>query len=91
MGNNETPALYGPGGQPLTTQPPIVVIKSRNPLPPQLIQNICMVTKSSVVVLPLEMDLMTGKLAMEEIEAIHGAIHDILDVKDDVKDGEIGD
>jgi len=72
--------LVGPGGQPLSTQPPIVVIKSRNPLPPQLVQNIGMVTKSAVIVLPLEMDLMRGKLAMEEIEAIHGAIHDILEI-----------
>ncbi|MBA7656443.1 hypothetical protein ES703_64367 [subsurface metagenome] len=60
-----------------------MVVKSRNPLPPQLIQNIGVVTKSSVIVLPLEMDLMTGKLAMEEIEAIHGAIHDILEIKEE--------
>jgi len=33
--------------------------------------------------LPLEIDLMTGKLAMEEIEAIHEAIHDILEIKEE--------
>ncbi|MBA7697387.1 hypothetical protein ES703_106052 [subsurface metagenome] len=80
MSNNDK--LLGSDGMPLTTQPSIVVIKSRNPLPPQLIQNIGVVTKSSVVVLPLEIDLMMGKLAMEEIEAIHGAIHDILGIEE---------
>jgi len=74
--------ILGPDGMPITTQPPIVVIKSRHPLPPQLIQNIGMATKCSVIVLPLEIDLMTGKLAMEEIEAIHGAIHNILEIKE---------
>jgi len=78
--SNDREKLLGPGGQPLSTQPPIVVIKSRNPLPPQLIQSIGMVTKCSVIVLPLEVDLMTNKLAMEEIEAMHGAIHDILGI-----------
>lgn len=81
MSNNKD-KLLGPDGLPLTTQPSIVVVKSRNPLPSQLIQNIGMVTKSSVVVLPLEMDLMTDKLAMEEIEAVHKAIHDILEIKE---------
>jgi len=47
-----------------------------------MIQQIGMVTKSSVVVLPLEIDLMAGKLAMEELEVIHGAIHDILEIKE---------
>jgi len=75
--------ILGPDGQPITMQPSIVVVKSRNPLPPQLIQSIGMTTKSSVIVLPLEIDLMTGKLAMEEIEAIHGAIHDILGIKEE--------
>ena len=79
--NHDKPEILGPDGQPLTTEPSIVVIKSRNPLPPQLIQNIGMVTKCSVVVLPFERDLMTGKLAMEEIEAIHKAIHNILEIK----------
>jgi len=74
--------ILGPDGMPITTHPPIVVVKSRNPLPQQLIQNIGMATKSSVIVLPLEIDLMTGKLAMEELEAIHGAIHNILEIKE---------
>lgn len=78
-GNDES-KLFGPGGQPLSTLPSIVVVKSRDPLPPQLVQNIGMITKSSVVVLPLSMDLMMGKLAMEELEAIHAAIHDILEI-----------
>jgi len=82
MANNGA-RILGPDGTPLTTQPSIVVVKSRNPLPPQLIQNIGIVTKSSVIVLPLEIDLMMGKLAMEEIEAIHGAIHNILEIKEE--------
>ncbi len=82
---NNGDKILGPDGLPLSTQPPIVVVKSRHPLPPQLIQNIGTVTKSSVIVLPLEIDLMTGKLAMEEIEAIHGAIHDILGIKEEEK------
>ena len=80
---NDGTKLLGPDGQPIDKSPSIVVVKSRNPLPPQLIQNIGVVTKSSVIVLPLEIDLMTGKLAMEEIEAIHGAIHDILEIKEE--------
>lgn len=79
---NNDGRILGPDGKPITTQPSIVVVKSRHPLPPQLVQNIGMATKSSVIVLPLEIDLMTGKLAMEEIEAIHGAIHDILEIKE---------
>lgn len=81
--NNGDKMILGLDGQPLSTQPSIVVVKSRRPLPPQLVQNIGMVTKASVIVLPLEMDLMTGKLAMEDIEAIHGAIHDILEIKEE--------
>lgn len=81
--NGHGAEILGPGGIPLTTQPSIVVVKSRNPLPPQLIQDIGMVTHSSVVVLPLEIDLMTGKLAMEEIEAIHGSIHEILGIPEE--------
>jgi len=81
--SNDGDKILGPDGLPISTQPPIVVVKSRYPLPPQLIQNIGTITKSSVVVLPLEIDLMTGKLAREEIEAIHGAIHDILEIKDE--------
>ncbi|MBA7661761.1 hypothetical protein ES703_69781 [subsurface metagenome] len=83
--NNNGPKILGPDGQPISKQPPIVVVKSRHPLPPQLIQNIGMSTKCSVIVLPLEIDLMTGKLAMEEIEAIHGAIHDILEIEEEKK------
>lgn len=80
---NDGSKILGPDGNPITTEPSIVVVKSRSPLPPQLIQNIGVTTKSSVIVLPLWSDLMTGKLAMEEIEAIHGAIHDILEIKED--------
>jgi len=86
--NNGDKMILGPDGQPITTQPSIVVVKSRHPLPPQLVQNIGMLTKSSVIVLPLEMDLMTGKLAMEEIGAIHGAIHDILEIKEEKGEGK---
>ena len=78
MANNHS-KLVGPNGQPVTSEPPIIVIKSRNPLPQQLLQHIGMATKSSVIVLPLEADLMMGKLAMEEIEAIHKSIHNILE------------
>ena len=81
--NHDRPNLLGPDGHSLTTEPSIVVVKSRHPLPKQLIQAIGMQTKSSVVVLPLSMDLMMGKLAMEEIEAIHGAIHNILEIKEE--------
>jgi len=80
---NDGSKIVGPDGLPLTTQPPIVVVKSRYPLPPELIQNIGVATKSTVIVLPLDIDLITGKLATEEIEAIHGAIHDILGIKDE--------
>jgi len=80
--NDLRKTILGPDGQPVSTQPPIVVVKSRNPLPPQLIQNIGMATKSSVIVLPLAVDLIMDNLAMEEIEAIHKAIHNILDIED---------
>lgn len=84
MGNgNDGTKLVGPDGKPLSTKPEILVIKSRHPLPPQLVQAIGMSTKCSVVVLPLSQDLMMGKLAMEEIEAIHKAIHDILELEEE--------
>lgn len=80
--SNGKKEILGPSGLPISTEPSVVVIKARNPLPPQLIQSIGVVTKSSVVVLPLEVDLIMGNLAREEIEAIHKAIHDILGIKE---------
>ncbi len=83
MGDNDGSKILGPDGLPLTTEPPIVVVKSRHPLPQQLVQSIGMTTKCSVIVLPLEIDLLTGKLAREEIEAVHDALHDILGITDE--------
>ncbi len=77
---NDRSKLLGPGGLPLSTLPPIVVIKTQQPLPRALIQAIGATTKCNVVVLPFEKDLIMGKLAMEEIEAIHGAIHKVLKI-----------
>ncbi len=77
---NDRSKLLGPGGQPLSTLPPIVVIKTREPLPQKLVQAIGATTKSNVVVLPFEKDLLMGKLAMEDIEAIHEAIHKVLKI-----------
>lgn len=77
---NDRSKLLSPDGRPLSTQPEIVVIKTRHPLPPQLVQRIGMVTKCNVVVLPFEKDLLMGKLAMEDIEAIHEAIHKVLKI-----------
>lgn len=80
--SNGRKEILGPGGLPISTEPSIVVIKSREPLPPQLIQSIGVVTRASVVVLPFGLDLLSGKLAKEEIEAVHKAIHDILGIKE---------
>ncbi len=80
--SNGRKEILGLDGFPILAEPSIVVIKSRDPLPPQLIQNIGVVTRASVVVLPFGLDLLSGKLAKEEIEAIHKAIHDILGVKE---------
>ena len=77
---NDGSKLLGPGGLPLSTLPPIVVIKTRQPLSQKLVQIIGVATKSNVVVLPFEKDLLMGKLAMEDIEAIHEAIHKVLKI-----------
>jgi len=43
---NDRSTLLGPDGQPLSTLPPIVVIKTRQPLPQKLVQAISATTKS---------------------------------------------
>ena len=83
MGNNLGKTIFGPDGQPLSSQPPIVVIKSRHPLGPEIVKQVGMATKSSVIVLPLAIDLIMGNLAMEEIEAIHFSIHNILGIEEE--------
>jgi len=77
---NDRSKLLGPDGLPLSTLPSIVVIKTRQPIPQRLVQAIGATTKSNVVVLPFEKDLIMGKLAMEDIEAIHEAIHKVLKI-----------
>ena len=72
--------LVGPSGAPL--YPGIVILKVPNGtnLPAQLIQGIMRITRCSIIVLPMTVELLTGKMAKDEIEGVHKAIHQILNL-----------
>ena len=79
MGNE----LIGPGGQPLHSDNkdrPIIVIKI--PVGVQvdvsLLKAIAQTTGGSVIVIPPEYDVYSGKLAIEQLANIHNMLHTVL-------------
>ncbi len=82
---NDRAKILDPSGHPISTNTPISVLKSRNPVPENIVKAICVATNSNVVVLPWESDLLTGKFAMEALEYFHKVIHQALGIKEDKK------
>ena len=78
MANN---GLVSLSGQPLLSEPNLVVIKvpKHIKLNPQIISGIGKLTRCSVLVLPMDCEIVMGKIAKYELESIHTAIHAILD------------
>jgi hypothetical protein len=74
--------IFGADGKQLNAMPPGLVVLKRDqntkPLSSEFIQQISQVTHANVIVLPMEYELMMGRLAVEEIQAVHNAIHMIL-------------
>jgi len=72
-----TDELIRPDGKPLVTQPKVIVIKSERPLNQQFLQYISQTTKCAVIELPMECELIMGRMAVKSIDSIHTGIHAI--------------
>lgn len=74
--------LIGTDGRKLIKEPNLVVIHSKEPMRSSLLNQIVQLTKSAVLCLPLTSSFMMGKVAKEDMESIHTAIHAINEVPD---------
>lgn len=76
--------LVSPSGQPLIREPKLIIIKMtkevQKKLNPKLVPTIAKMSGCDVVVLPMDSELMMGKLAMTELESMHSACHAILEI-----------
>lgn len=80
MSNNGSKQIFGPDGKPLVTHVGLAVLKIPvgSPLPsPQLLNAIAKMTQCNIVTIPSEYDLYTGRLAFEQMESMHQAIHQV--------------
>lgn len=80
--------LVDMAGRPLTPEPRIVVIKVPKDvvLPPQLLSRLSQLLKVTVIELPMSCEVLEGKLALGELQAIHANIHAALkDLGEEVK------
>lgn len=78
--------LINPSGKPLTRDPKLIVIKAKKDvqqrLNPNLVSQICNITGCDTIILPMDSEIMMGKLAKEELESMHSACHAILQLPD---------
>lgn len=72
-----TDGLIRPDGRPLVQVPKIIVIKSERPLNQQFVSGIAQATKSMVIELPMDAEILMGRIAVKSMESIHHAIHAI--------------
>ncbi len=72
--------LVDMSGKPLVPEPHMVVIKVPKDvvLPPQLLSRLSQLLKVTVVELPMSCEVLEGKLAVGELQAIHSNIHEAL-------------
>lgn len=81
-GSNQPPIL-GPSGRPIHVGPPgLIVLKCSKGTPqpaPKLVAAIGSMCHANVIILPLEIELMAGELAVKEVREVHKAIHMILE------------
>ena len=82
--------IVGPGGQPLHSKPigiAVLKIPLGSPYPgPQQLKGMCQVINCSIIILPMEHELMMGKFATETLISVHEAIHKIVEADP----GELG-
>jgi len=88
MANGKHSGLLGPGGQPLKKdkeEPRIIVLKHpmNVGINPRLATQISESTRCSVIILPMDSELMMGELAKKEIESMHKGIHAILQIPEE--------
>lgn len=80
MPNNGNKQLFGPDGRPIIDVVGLVVLKIPigSPRPsPQLLAALSQVTHCNVFVVPSQYDILTGRLAHEDIGALHHSIHQL--------------
>lgn len=80
------PELVDPSGQPLIKEPKLIILKMtkevQKKLNPKLVPTIASMSDCDVIVLPMDSELMMGKLAAQEIESMHSACHAIEHIPD---------
>lgn len=80
------PELVDPSGQPLIKEPKLIILKMtaevQKKLNPRLVPTIADMSGCDVIVLPMDSELMMGKLAMSELESMHSACHAIQELPD---------
>jgi len=82
-----TDDLINPSGKPLIKEPKLCVLKiPQNTTNPQMVQQLtAAISKNmgvSVVVLPMDAEILMGKVADNHMVSIHSAIHAILEFLD---------
>jgi len=82
--------LVDPTGKPIFTEPKMVVIKTPREvqLPPQILEVVGKMSGCSVIILPMDCEIMMGELALKELKSVHHGIHAILEIPDAVFDKE---
>ena len=76
------PQILGVDGRPASTKPRgIAVLKipqSANPPTQQGMEAMMQITGCNLIILPMEYELVRGKIALNTLESMHTAIHEIL-------------
>ena len=72
--------LVDPAGKPLVKEPRFIVIKTEHPLNPQFVETISQATGCSVVCLPMNVELLKGKIAVEQFTAMHQEVHKVMQI-----------
>ena len=78
--NGDRPGLVGPSGQPLFKEPKLIVMKlpQGTQIHPKMIAQLCKQSGCNIITLPMDSELMMGKLATQELNSTHIGIHAIL-------------
>lgn len=74
--------LVKPDGTPLVKEPRLIVLKQPKGirLNQQAITQLCKMTGCDVFIVPMDCEIMMGKIALQELESIHRGIHAILEL-----------
>lgn len=74
--------LVKPDGTPIKPEPKLVVIKTPRgvTINPQVISAVAQTTGCNVIVLPMDSELIMGRLALAELQSAHAGIHAILEL-----------